>query len=50
MKKIFLSLFLCFALTQLLADSLDIKIGQMIMAGMKGHSVNQQSGILHDVK
>jgi beta-N-acetylhexosaminidase len=50
MKKIFLSLFLCFALTQLLADSLDIKIGQMIMAGMKGHSVNQQSGILQDVK
>ena len=50
MKKIFLSLLLSLAFTQLFADSLDIKIGQMIMAGMNGHSVNQQSGILQDVK
>ncbi len=31
-------------------DSLDIKIGQMIMVGLKGHSVHSQSDIVQDIR
>jgi beta-N-acetylhexosaminidase len=38
--------FTCFAQT----DSLDIKIGQMIMVGMQGNIITDQSSILLDIK
>jgi beta-N-acetylhexosaminidase len=46
-KKI-LRLFLCglFLPFSLLADSLDIKIGQMLLVGMQGHTYNEQLSIL----
>lgn len=51
MKKISLVVFLM--LTQIYCnaqDSLDIKIGQMIMVGMKGTSVNENSPIIQYIK
>lgn len=36
--------------TQAQVDSLDIKIGQMLMVGMPGNSVNESSQIIKDIK
>ena len=51
MKKkslhLFILIFLCW---ELKADSLDIKIGQMLMVGMAGKSASQNSAILKDIR
>jgi beta-N-acetylhexosaminidase len=50
-KKINLyTLALLFLSIQTFGDSLDIKIGQMLMVGMSGKSVNQNSPIVRDIK
>lgn len=52
MKKI--TLFVAFLFSAIFCfaqvDSLDIKIGQMIMVGMSGKSANKNSAIIKDIK
>lgn len=51
MKHAFLSLlYLILLVSNSLADSLDLKIGQMLMVGMNGKSVHAGSPIIQDIK
>ncbi len=51
MQKLFLFFFVFISGQSLYAqDSLDIKIGQMIMVGIYGTSVNEDSAIIQDIK
>jgi len=50
MKRSFALLLFCLLFQQIKADSLDLKIGQMIMIGMQGKSVSTNSSIYKYVK